>query len=124
MLKGKRLSQIEHPFEQLICSDFHTFSLPVALEMLQDPAFMPSLTSFKWADQIRGYLYDEQVHNLTRSINYILRSRKDIGVGRFKIEIEGYREPDESDRKKVYELMSGAGLFFEIAKNGDWIASI
>jgi hypothetical protein len=120
------LLQIEHPIEQLICSDFNISTLSVALDRLDDRTFIPSLTFFKWENRNSHYIPEERIPKLTQEFNRILCNRNEIGVGRFRMEIGGLRlrsEPDKCDREKIYELMDSDWFDFEIAENGNWIMS-
>jgi hypothetical protein len=125
-LKERILLEIEHPIEQLICSHFDMTTLSIALERLQDPNFIPSLTFFKWENRNRYYMYEERILELTQSFNNALRSRNEIGVGRFRMEIGGLKlcaELYEHDKKEIYKLMAGGWFDFEIAENGYWMMS-
>lgn len=121
------LTEIDHPIEQLICSHFDMTTLPVALAKLQDPNFIPSLTLFKWENRNSYCMYNERITELTQLFNDVLRSRNEMGAGRFRMEIGGLRLRSgihKRDRKMICERMAGGWFDFEIAENGCWIMTL
>lgn len=120
------LLQIKHPIEHLIFSEFDISDLYIALDLLEDISFVPSLVSFKWEHRHVCYLSEEKIHGLTQLLRNVLHNRREMGVGGFRMEIGGLRfrpTQDEHQIKRVYEYVSGSGFHFETAANGYWIMS-
>jgi hypothetical protein len=119
------LQPMVHPLERLICTHGDMGCLPYALERLQDQTFIPSLRFFRWEYQGRTDRTIRDMIQITRLLTSVIRGRKRIGAGGFRMEIEGIEGmllPQEYSRRSIEELMSG-DFAFEIAENGCWIIS-
>jgi hypothetical protein len=115
------LLQMVHPVERLICTRFHVGDLGIAIDMLQDQTFIPSLRSFRWKCTVPYRLTEDKFIETIQYIEGARRGRTKIGAGRFRIEIEGVEFPEVFSREEASSYMGG--FDFEITRDGGWIIS-